>query len=164
MVKFHMIKYYASLLLTGLFFTGCHKNQTAPSGSPIDAPAASTVSLSKEEAGLTTTTASGLGILELMVGHGAEAKPGNNLTVHYTGTLTNGQKFDSSLDRKVPFVFPLGAGQVIKGWDEGVAGMKVGGKRRLYIPSKLAYGERGAGGVIPPNADLIFEIELLKVE
>lgn len=111
----------------------------------------------------TITTASGLKLLDRVVGSGDEAKAGDKVTVHYTGTLTNGSKFDSSLDRGQPFTFALGAGQVIKGWDEGVAGMKVGGKRKLVIPANLGYGARGAGNVIPPNATLIFEVELLKV-
>jgi FKBP-type peptidyl-prolyl cis-trans isomerase len=111
-----------------------------------------------------STTASGLKIIELQIGNGAEAKAGQKVSVHYSGFLEDGQKFDSSLDRGQPFDFKLGAGQVIKGWDEGVAGMKVGGKRRLVIPSKLGYGERGAGGAIPPNATLVFEVELLGVQ
>jgi FKBP-type peptidyl-prolyl cis-trans isomerase FkpA len=109
------------------------------------------------------TTSSGLKYEDLQVGDGAEAKSGDKVQVHYTGWLTNGKKFDSSLDRGQPFEFKLGAGMVIKGWDEGVAGMKVGGKRKLTIPAALGYGARGAGGVIPPNAELVFEVELLKV-
>ena len=109
------------------------------------------------------TTASGLKYEELAEGGGTAAKAGDKVQVHYTGWLTNGTKFDSSHDRRQPFGFTLGAGQVIKGWDEGVAGMKVGGKRKLTIPAALAYGARGAGGVIPPNAELVFEVELLKV-
>ena len=101
---------------------------------------------------------------DLVVGTGIEAIPGKKVTVHYTGTLTSGEKFDSSLDRGEPFVFNLGSGQVIQGWDIGVAGMKVGGKRKLTIPPHLGYGERGAGAAIPPAATLLFEVELLKVE
>jgi FKBP-type peptidyl-prolyl cis-trans isomerase FkpA len=109
------------------------------------------------------TTTSGLKYADLEVGAGEEAKAGQNVKVHYTGWLTNGKKFDSSVDRGQPFSFPLGRGRVIKGWDEGVAGMKVGGRRKLIIPPELGYGASGAGGVIPPNAELIFEVELLGV-
>jgi FKBP-type peptidyl-prolyl cis-trans isomerase len=97
----------------------------------------------------------------MVEGTGATATAGQTVVVHYTGWLTNGTKFDSSKDRNEPFQFRLGAGQVIAGWDEGVAGMKIGGKRKLTIPASLGYGARGAGGVIPPNAVLIFEVELL---
>jgi len=110
-----------------------------------------------------TTTASGLVFEELVVGTGNAAASGQKVSVHYTGWLTNGTKFDSSKDRGEPFVFPLGKGHVIKGWDEGVAGMKVGGKRTLLIPPGLGYGARGAGGVIPPNATLLFEVQLLEL-
>jgi FKBP-type peptidyl-prolyl cis-trans isomerase FkpA len=109
--------------------------------------------------------------IDVKQGDGAEAVAGKNVIVHYTGWLydpaapdSHGAKFDSSVDRKTPFGFPLGAGKVIKGWDQGVAGMKVGGKRTLVIPPDLAYGERGAGGVIPPNSTLIFDVELLDVK
>jgi FKBP-type peptidyl-prolyl cis-trans isomerase len=102
-------------------------------------------------------------IEDLRVGDGAEAKAGQNVSVHYTGTLTNGKKFDSSHDRGQPFKFKLGGGQVIQGWDQGVAGMKIGGLRKLTIPPHLGYGARGAGGVIGPNATLVFEVELLGV-
>jgi len=104
-----------------------------------------------------------LQIEDIRVGTGAEAKAGQTVDVHYVGTLTDGRKFDSSRDRGAPFSFPLGAGRVIQGWDQGVAGMKVGGLRKLTIPPHLGYGSRGAGGVIPPNATLIFEVELLNV-
>ena len=114
------------------------------------------------EAPKEVVTASGLRITDLVVGDGAEAISGEVVSVNYRGTLTNGKEFDSSYGRG-PFQFPLGAGRVIRGWDEGVAGMKVGGKRKLVIPPDLAYGERGAGGVIPPNATLVFEVELLGV-
>jgi FKBP-type peptidyl-prolyl cis-trans isomerase len=110
------------------------------------------------------TTSSGLSYVDHVIGTGALAVAGKTTTVHYTGWLTNGQKFDSSVDRGQPFSFPLGSGRVIKGWDEGVQGMKVGGKRKLTIPSALGYGARGAGGVIPPNATLIFDVELLGVQ
>lgn len=102
-------------------------------------------------------------IEDQVVGTGAEAGSGNTVTVHYTGWLTDGTKFDSSVDRNQPFRFLLGVGQVIAGWDQGVPGMKVGGKRKLTIPPELGYGARGAGGVIPPNATLVFEVELLGV-
>jgi FKBP-type peptidyl-prolyl cis-trans isomerase FkpA len=109
------------------------------------------------------TTPSGLKYADLVVGTGLEARKGQTVSVHYTGWLTGGKKFDSSLDRGEPFSFALGAGRVIKGWDEGVAGMKVGGERKLMIPPQLGYGERGAGGVIPPNAELVFEVQLLEI-
>ncbi len=112
-----------------------------------------------------TTTASGLQFEDTIVGAGPEAAPGRNVTVHYTGWLfengEQGAKFDSSKDRGEPFMFPLGGGMVIKGWDEGVQGMKEGGQRTLIIPANLGYGARGAGGVIPPNATLKFDVELL---
>lgn len=110
------------------------------------------------------TTASGLRYDELQPGTGASAIPGHMVAVHYTGWLEDGTQFDSSRDRGQPFEFPLGAGKVIKGWDEGVAGMKVGGKRMLFIPYTLAYGERGIPKVIPPRSTLVFEVELLDVK
>ncbi len=109
-------------------------------------------------------TPSGLEYIDITLGTGAEARSGQNVTVHYTGWLTDGTKFDSSLDRRDPFTFALGRGQVIKGWDTGVAGMRVGGKRRLIIPPDLGYGARGAPGAIPPNATLIFDVELLAAQ
>ncbi len=110
------------------------------------------------------TTQSGLQYQDLVVGTGAEAVPGKSVTVHYTGTLQDGTKFDSSVDRNQPFTFILGTGQVIPGWDEGVAGMKVGGKRKLVIPPNLAYGVQGSPPVIPANATLNFDVELLEVK
>jgi len=109
------------------------------------------------------TTPSGLTIEELVVGSGAAAASGQKVSVHYTGWLTNGTKFDSSKDRGDPFIFPLGKGHVIKGWDEGEQGMKVGGKRKLTIPSKLAYGDAGHPPKIPPKATLVFEVELVSI-
>ncbi len=110
------------------------------------------------------TTASGLQYFDEVVGNGPSPVKGKLVTVHYTGTLDNGRKFDSSVDRNQPFSFVIGVGEVIKGWDEGVMGMKVGGKRKLVIPAKLGYGPRGAGGVIPPNATLHFDVQLLGVQ
>jgi FKBP-type peptidyl-prolyl cis-trans isomerase FkpA len=106
----------------------------------------------------------GLEFYELRKGNGAEAKAGSTVKVHYTGWLTNGKKFDSSVDRHEPIEFTLGSGMVIKGWDEGIAGMKVGGRRQLHIPAKLGYGERGAGDAIPPNSDLVFDCALVDVK
>jgi peptidylprolyl isomerase len=120
------------------------------------------------QTGQTMTTPSGLQITDTKAGTGATPKTGQTCVMHYTGWLyengAKGKKFDSSVDRGEPFEFPIGAGRVIKGWDEGVATMKVGGKRTLVIPPSLGYGARGAGGVIPPNATLIFEVELLGVK
>lgn len=139
-------------------------SSAAPGGSSDDsliaggaADLGGSLSAAKE-----VVTPSGLRITDLEIGSGAEAVSGEMVSVNYRGTLTNGKEFDSSYGRG-PFQFPLGAGRVIKGWDEGVAGMKVGGKRKLVIPPDLAYGSRGAGGVIPPDATLIFEVELLGV-
>jgi peptidylprolyl isomerase len=110
------------------------------------------------------TTASGLKYIDYKVGTGASPSPGKQVTVHYTGTLENGKKFDSSVDRGQPFTFAIGTGGVIKGWDEGVMTMKVGGKRKLIIPANLGYGARGAGADIPPNSTLLFDVELLDVK
>lgn len=120
----------------------------------------------KEEAPASerVTTASGLQYEDLVVGTGASPKVGERAVVHYTGWLTDGKKFDSSRDRNQPFRFAVGRGAVIKGWDEGVATMKVGGKRKLWIPPELGYGARGAGKLIPPNSELVFEVELLEIE
>jgi FKBP-type peptidyl-prolyl cis-trans isomerase len=118
----------------------------------------------KKEAAVETKAVTELKIEDVKKGTGTEAVSGKTVSVHYTGWLTDGKKFDSSVDRGQPFQFKLGAGQVIKGWDQGVAGMKIGGKRKLTIPSDLAYGDRGAGGAIPPKATLVFEVELLGVQ
>lgn len=114
--------------------------------------------------GDTVTTESGLKYIDIKVGDGAAPQTGDQVSVHYTGwLLANGRKFDSSMDRNQPFTFPIGQGRVIKGWDEGVASMKIGGKRQLIIPSELGYGDRGAGAVIPPGAALVFDVELLDI-
>jgi peptidylprolyl isomerase len=117
----------------------------------------------KKDGGKTVTTASGLKYVDVVMGKGAYPTAGKKVKVHYTGTLENGKKFDSSVDRNEPFSFNIGVGQVIPGWDEGVMTMKVGGKRKLIIPAKLGYGARGAGGAIPPNVTLLFDVELLDI-
>lgn len=143
----------------------------AESKAPSTTQEASLQAASTQGKQTMTTKITELQKIDTQVGTGREAEPGFNVTVHYTGWLYDaaaeghkGKKFDSSLDRKQPFVFFLGGGQVIQGWDEGFAGMKIGGKRTLVIPSEMGYGARGAGGAIPPNADLIFDVELLDVK
>ena len=125
-------------------------------------------SANAQSAAKAVTTASGLQVIDTKAGTGASPRSGQIVVVHYTGWLyvngAKGKKFDSSVDRNEPFEFPVGAGRVIKGWDEGVGSMKVGGKRTLIIPPELGYGARGAGGVIPPNATLMFDVELLAVK
>lgn len=165
------------LLLAGL--VGCAMQPTTQkAGSPQQQKVASGSSEGKVDSsappntdkpgetkeGNVVTKSSGLKYEDLKVGEGEEAKKGKRVTVHYTGTLKDGKKFDSSRDRNEPYTFVLGAGMVIKGWDEGVAGMKVGGQRKLMIPPELGYGKRGAGNVIPPDAELIFDVELLGVK
>ena len=137
----------------------------ADNSTPAAAPGKKAGKAAKKEgAGKMVTTPSGLKFIDEVVGTGSSPAKGKRVRVHYTGTLTDGKKFDSSVDRGQPFEFVIGVGQVIKGWDEGVLTMKVGGKRKLMIPSALGYGARGAAGVIPPNADLNFDVELLWVE
>jgi peptidylprolyl isomerase len=131
---------FSLITLTFIFMTGCSTSD-------------------KNE----VTTASGLKYVDEVVGTGAAPQKGSNVSVHYVGTLTDGKKFDSSRDRNQPLGFKIGVGQVIRGWDEGIMTMKVGGKRKLIIPPSLAYGEAGIPGVIPPNSTLIFEVELLAV-
>jgi FKBP-type peptidyl-prolyl cis-trans isomerase FkpA len=138
-------------------FTACGQ-----SAQPAAAPAAKSGDTTSKT--VEVTMPDGLKYTDDQVGNGTEAQSGKTVVVHYTGWLLDGTKFDSSRDRNQPFSFPLGRGQVIKGWDEGVAGMKVGGKRTLVIPPDLGYGARGAGGAIPPNATLKFEVELLEVK
>jgi len=140
------------LASASLLLAAC--NSSTPAATPTTNPTANATEV---------TMADGLQYTDEQVGTGTEATAGKTAVVHYTGWLMDGTKFDSSLDRNQPFSFPIGGGQVIKGWDEGVVGMKVGGKRMLIIPPQLGYGARGAGGVIPPNATLKFEVQLLDV-
>jgi FKBP-type peptidyl-prolyl cis-trans isomerase FkpA len=150
------------MFAASLFLLGSELWGSARAEAPGAAPDKNTGS--DAQGGKMTTTSSGLKVEDIKVGGGAAAVKGKHVTVHYTGTLSDGRKFDSSKDRNEPFSFTLGAGQVIRGWDEGVAGMKVGGKRKLVIPPALGYGSRGVGGVIPPNSELHFEVELLGVD
>jgi FKBP-type peptidyl-prolyl cis-trans isomerase len=138
----------AALMIVSLM--GCGSDSTKYPGEPIGPVARQ-------------STRTGLAYYDLVAGTGAEARPGNTVVVHYTGFLLDSTKFDSSFDRDDPIEFTLGAGRVIKGWDEGLEGMKVGGKRKLVIPSHLAYGDRGAGGIIPPGATLVFDVQLVAV-
>ena len=144
-----------------VFVVGLFAIFGAAAGCGGEKSAAPSTSSPMKVSGQPTTTASGLQYWDIVVGTGPAATPGNVVKVHYTGFLTSGEKFDSSRDRGEPFSFPLGGGQVIKGWDEGVAGMKVGGQRQMRIPPALGYGANGAGSGIPPNATLVFDVELL---
>ncbi|MCC6765195.1 MAG: FKBP-type peptidyl-prolyl cis-trans isomerase [Deltaproteobacteria bacterium] len=146
-----------SLALIAALAIGCERSQEAGHEAGASAEKAGTMAENLE------TTPSGLQYVDLEAGTGASPQKGQTAVVHYTGWLVDGKKFDSSKDRGQPFSFAVGRGQVIKGWDEGVATMKVGGTRKLVIPPDLAYGARGAGGVIPPNATLTFEVELLEI-
>lgn len=179
------------LLITAILLTGCSgkskesakepkqsgtstskKAKTVESSSPQEAEQQESAATQEEEQPKTSAPEQAapaeevteLKTEDIVVGKGQVAQKGNTVSVHYTGWLTDGKKFDSSVDRGQPFEFALGQGQVIPGWDQGVAGMKVGGKRKLTIPPALGYGAQGAGGVIPPNATLVFEVELLAVK
>ena len=153
---------------TALYMSGCTKCSKDPATTNAAQTSETPAPDAAAQAGVTdqpaAVPAGELQMEDQVVGTGDEAVEGKRVTVHYTGTLENGKKFDSSLDRNAPFTFNLGTGQVIAGWDQGVKGMKVGGKRKLTIPPNLGYGDRGVGGVIPPNATLLFDVELLKVE
>ena len=150
------------LLLAATLIFACSQKETAPTDIKKSGD-----SVMEKGAGVQSEkmvkTPTGLQYEDLVAGSGASPSPGNKVTVHYTGWLTDGRKFDSSVDRNEPFVFQIGAGQVIQGWDEGVMSMKIGGKRKLIIPANLGYGTAGAGGVIPPNATLVFEVILLDI-
>jgi peptidylprolyl isomerase len=155
-----MQKLFLGFLLICAMLIGCHTAKDEPKNT------AQTVSNYPgwPTAGKIENTSSGLKYIDLVVGSGAAPEAGKEVTVHYSGYLMNGNKFDSSVDNKAAFAFTIGVGQVIKGWDEGVMSMKVGGKRKLIIPPQLGYGQRGAPPVIPANAELIFDVELLEVK
>jgi FKBP-type peptidyl-prolyl cis-trans isomerase len=154
------VKYFILIVVSALFLSAC-----THTGSIIndDFQSSGTASEEKKPEEEAVMEVKELIIEDLVEGEGKEASQGATVTVHYVGTFPDGSKFDSSIDRDDPFSFQLGAGRVIEGWDQGVSGMKVGGKRKLTIPSHLAYGEQGQGSVIPPNSTLVFEIELLEV-
>lgn len=154
------------VLVAVIALTTCSNEAEGPAEEPVAEPveqAPEPEPTAEETSAAQAEEVTGLEIEDIVVGEGAEAVPGSTVSVHYTGWLTDETKFDSSVDRGQPFQFTLGQGMVIKGWDEGVAGMKVGGKRRLTIPPEMGYGDQGAGGVIPPGATLVFEVELLGV-
>jgi len=166
LISFSVVLFFCGLLIASAIFKpntppAIAANLSVPSTIIAQSPTSKDTSpMNLDNA---TTTPSGLKYIDIKVGTGESPTTGQSVKVHYTGTLTNGKKFDSSVDRGQPFSFKIGVGQVIKGWDEGVATMKVGGKRTLIIPPDLGYGERGAGGVIPGNATLLFDVELLGV-
>jgi peptidylprolyl isomerase len=166
LISFSVVLFFCGLLIVSAIF----KPNTSPAiaanlsvPSPIIAQSLITQETMTMNFDNAITTPSGLKYIDTEVGTGESPTTGQTVKVHYTGTLTDGKKFDSSVDRGQPFSFKIGVGQVIKGWDEGVATMKVGGKRTLIIPPDLGYGERGAGGVIPGNATLLFDVELLGI-
>jgi FKBP-type peptidyl-prolyl cis-trans isomerase len=159
--------HFSLILVTSLFLSACSVRPAPVTDVDLSVSESSTPAPSPQTATDPNpeplTKGDKLEITDLTIGSGAAAQAGNRVSVHYTGTLTDGTVFDTSLKRGQPFTFNLGAGDVIAGWDQGVAGMKVGGKRKLVIPPELGYGASGAGGVIPPNATLIFEVELLSI-
>lgn len=171
LISFGVIVTFSFLLLVASFLGAGNKPEAIAEQLPSNQPPATLIATnpnSESENTLMTseniiTTDSGLQYVELEAGTGATPQRGQTVVVHYTGTLENGKKFDSSRDRGTPFSFKIGVGQVIQGWDEGVGSMRVGGRRKLIIPPELGYGSRGAGGVIPPNATLIFDVELLRI-
>jgi peptidylprolyl isomerase len=177
LISFGVIVVCSLLLLTAYFFkpgsqteaiAGQLNNQSVPVSNVTENTPALAIKPDQKRDSMepknTVTTTSGLQYIDIQAGEGATPSKGQTVVVHYTGTLEDGTKFDSSRDRGSPFSFKIGVGQVIKGWDEGVGTMKVGGRRKLIIPSELGYGSRGAGGVIPPNATLIFDVELLEIK
>ncbi len=167
LVSFGVISFFLVLLIVSSVWGG--KSQPTAIAAPMQSTSvvAQSPNLTQKtnmDLQKAVTTPSGLKYIDVVVGTGEQPQKGQNVTVHYTGTLEDGTKFDSSRDRNRPFSFAIGVGQVIKGWDEGVGTMKVGGRRTLIIPADLGYGSRGAGGVIPPNATLIFDVELLGIK
>jgi peptidylprolyl isomerase len=172
LISFGVIVFFGVLLVANSLFGNSSKQEAIASELNREQPAITTqdsnlaketIAMNLENAENAVTTPSGLKYIDIVEGDGATPTKGQKVSVHYTGTLENGSKFDSSRDRGRPFDFNIGVGQVIQGWDEGVGTMKVGGRRTLIIPAELGYGARGAGGVIPPNATLIFDVELLGV-
>jgi peptidylprolyl isomerase len=172
LISFGVIVFFGVLLVASSLFGNSSKQEAIASELNREQPAIATqdanlaketIAMNLENAENAVTTPSGLKYIDIAEGEGATPTKGQTVSVHYTGTLENGSKFDSSRDRGRPFDFKIGVGQVIQGWDEGVGSMKVGGRRTLIIPSELGYGSRGAGGVIPPNATLIFDVELLAI-